>query len=167
MYIFETERLKMREMDREDIHNLMRIFADPVAMQYYTSTFSEERAEAWIDWNLNNYEKHKAGLWICELKETGEFAGQCGIVPQTVDGEQEMEIGYLFVREQWGKGFATEAAIGAKEYGFDKLGLKRLISMIYEPNTPSIRVAERVGMQFEKRTLIKGRETRIYSIHAD
>ncbi len=163
--MFETDRLKLRQMDANDEDNLMRIFSDPTAMQYYPSTKTREEAQRWIQWNLKNYESHGAGLWICELKENGIFVGQCGIVPQIVDEQHEMEIGYLFVRDYWGKGLATEAAKASKDFGFTKLGLKRLISMIYKPNSPSIKVAERVGMTFEKETLINNRETLIYSIN--
>ncbi|MFE8701623.1 GNAT family N-acetyltransferase [Cytobacillus sp. FJAT-54145] len=164
MNVFETDRLKLRQMNVDDKENLMRIFADPIAMEYYPSTYSEEKADQWIQWNLNNYKEHGCGLWICELKDSGIFVGQCGIVPQLVEGIKEMEIGYLFVREHWGKGYATEVAIGSKSHGFEKLHFTRLISMIYKPNTPSIRVAERMGMQYEKTTDRNGRETLIYSI---
>ncbi|MFT4417197.1 GNAT family N-acetyltransferase [Fredinandcohnia humi] len=161
-----TERLRLREMTKNDEENLMEIFSDPIAMQYYPSTKTREDAQRWIQWNLDNYQKHGAGLWICEVKENGMFVGQCGIVPQIVDGVPEMEIGYLFARTHWGNGYATEAAVAAKDFGFKELHQPKLISMIYKPNTPSIKVAERVGMTLEKETLIKGRETLIYSIHA-
>lgn len=95
MTILETERLTLRKMIVQDEDHLMKIFSDPIAMQYYTSTKTREDAQKWINWNIKNYEKHQSGLWICELKETGKFIGQCGIVPQTVDGQHEMEIGYL------------------------------------------------------------------------
>ncbi|WP_309241979.1 GNAT family N-acetyltransferase [Brevibacillus daliensis] len=162
--MFETDRLKLRQMDENDEDNLMRIFSDPIAMQYYPSTKTKEQAQSWIKWNLKNYENNDVGLWICELKENGAYVGQCGIVPQIVNEQQEMEVGYLFVREFWGRGLATEAARASRDFGFTKLGLPRLISMIYKPNLPSIKVAERIGMTFEKETLIKNRETLIYSI---
>ncbi|WP_269320294.1 GNAT family N-acetyltransferase [Bacillus sp. EB01] len=161
-YIVETNRLRLRKMTREDTDHLMSIFSDPIAMQFYPSTKTTEDAEKWISWNLDLYQKYSTGLWICERKEDGAFVGQCGIVPQIVDGVNEMEIGYLFVRKNWGKGYATEAALAVKDYGFDKLGLNRIISMIFYKNEPSIRVAERIGMVLEKRTIVKGRETLIY-----
>jgi len=166
MYIVKTDRLVLRQMNENDEDHLMHIFSDPVAMQYYPSTKTREQARSWIQWNQNNYEKHGTGLWICELKEEGTFVGQCGIVPQTVDERSEMEIGYLFVRAYWGKGLATEAAMAVKEYGFTSMGRSRLISMIYKPNLPSIQVAKRIRMSFEKETRINNRETLIYSVHA-
>jgi RimJ/RimL family protein N-acetyltransferase len=165
MYILETENLKLRKMNINDVENLMKIFSDPIAMQYYPSTYPKEVALKWINWNLVNYEKHQSGLWICELKEDGTFVGQCGIIPQVVDDVEEMEIGYLFVRDYWGKGLATEAAIAVRDYGFNNLGLQRLIATIYHKNTPSVKLAERIGMTFEKRTFVGKSDDFIYSIH--
>ncbi|MFV8827815.1 GNAT family N-acetyltransferase [Alkalihalobacterium sp. APHAB7] len=165
MTILGTERLILRKMTDQDEDHLMKIFSDPIAMQYYTSTKTREDARKWINWNIKNYEKHQSGLWMCELKDTGTFVGQCGIVPQIVDGQEEMEIGYLFVRDYWGEGFATEAASAVRDYGWNKLQLSRLISMIYKYNTPSIKVAERIGMVFVKETNIKDRPTFIYSVN--
>jgi len=164
MYILETERLKFRQMGNNDVDHLMEIFADPVTMQYYPSTLSRDDAMKWINWNINNYEKHGTGLWICELKEDEDFVGQCGIIPQIVDGNQEMEVGYLLVRKYWGKGLATEAAKALIDFGFNNLGLERLIATIYHKNTPSIRVAERIGMKFEKRTFVGKSDDVIYTI---
>lgn len=165
MYILETERLKFREMNSSDADNLLEIFSDPIAMQYYPSTYPREIAEKWIELNQSFYREHGTGLWICELKETGAFVGQCGIVPQTVDGQQEMEIGYLFVRHYWGRGLATEAATAVRDFGFNTLGLHRLVATIYHLNTPSMKVAERIGMKYEKRTFVGSSDDVIYSIH--
>lgn len=164
MYVLESERLKFREMTLNDVDHLMEIFSDPVAMQYYPSTFPREIAAKWIEANQAFYREHGVGLWICELKETGEFVGQCGIIPQVVDGQPEMEVGYLFVRNHWGKGLATEAAMAARDYGFYTMGFPRLVATIFHRNTPSMKVAERIGMKFEKRTFVGSSDDVIYSM---
>ncbi|MCT8138505.1 GNAT family N-acetyltransferase [Anaerobacillus sp. CMMVII] len=164
MYILETARLTFRKMVEADVDLIMEIFSDPIAMQYYPSTYPREVALKWIHWNMKNYEEVGTGLWICELKDDRSFVGQCGIIPQIVDEKQEMEIGYLFVRKHWGKGLATEAAIATLNYGFKELGFSRLIATIYHKNEPSIRLAERIGMKFEKRTFVGKSDDVIYSI---
>ncbi|WP_018923127.1 GNAT family N-acetyltransferase [Salsuginibacillus kocurii] len=164
MIILETKRMQLREMTEQDVDLLMEIFSDPVTMRYYPSTKTRAEAERWIRWNQRNYKETGAGLWICEHKETGTFLGQCGIVPQRVDEVIESEIGYLFVRKQWGQGFATEAAEAVKQQGFQIMGIKRFISIILTENIPSIKVAERIGMSFEKKHIRKGRDMFIYSI---
>lgn len=164
MYILETERMKLRELTMDDVDNLMEIFSDPIAMRYYPSTFPREGAVKWIEINQSFYRDCGTGLWACELKETGAFVGQCGIIPQTVDGQPEMEIGYLFVREYWGRGLATEAAAAVRDYGFSVMGLKRMVATIYHTNAPSMKVAERIGMTFEKRTFVGKSDDVIYAI---
>ena len=99
------------------------------------------------------------------LKETKEFLGQCGLVMQAdVAGKDEVEIGYLMLRRHWNQGFATDAACACRDYGFHHLDLQRLVSLINPQNTPSKRVAEKVGMSLEKEIDLKGRRTCVYSM---
>ena len=121
--IAETERLLLREMTMEDIPNLQRIFADPVAMRHYPSTKGIAETERWVRWNLDSYSDRDHGLWAVELKETREFVGQCGLVTQNIRGFDEIEIGYLFVRDHWGQGYATEAAKACRNMAFSDFGL--------------------------------------------
>jgi RimJ/RimL family protein N-acetyltransferase len=159
-----TERLILRRMTKDDTENLMEIFSDPVAMRYYPSTKNESETMEWINWTLKNYDEYGVGLWIVEDKVTGEFLGQCGIVPQEVDGVMEMEIGYLFVRRVWGKGYATEAALACKNYGFERLKLNRMVSLPDVNNIPSTKVAKRIGMQEMKIINKWGKEVYVYSV---
>ncbi|QDI90827.1 N-acetyltransferase [Salicibibacter halophilus] len=162
--VMSTERLTLREMNKDDVGNLMKIFSDPVAMKYYPSTKDKSQTMEWIEWTLNNYNQYGVGLWIVEDKVTGDFLGQCGIVPQEVDGEIEMEIGYLFVRSAWGNGYATEAALACKNYGFEQMKLRKIISLPDVDNIPSTKVAERIGMNIEKTVQKWGKEVYIYSV---
>ncbi|XGA32965.1 GNAT family N-acetyltransferase [Virgibacillus sp. CBA3643] len=151
-------------MNTHDTQNLLEIFSDPVAMEYYPSIKDEQETKEWIDWTIRNYSNFGAGLWIVEEKETGEFLGQCGIVLQKVDGVVEMEIGYLFARRVWGNGYATEAALTCKKYGFNELGLTRIISLIDTDNVPSIKLAKRIGMKWEKRIYKWGKNLDVYTV---
>ncbi|MBM7572400.1 GNAT family N-acetyltransferase [Aquibacillus albus] len=160
----ETERLRLRDMKENDKDNLLEIFSDPIAMKYYPSTKNEEETVRWITWTRNNYRKFGVGLWVVEDKDTGKFLGQCGIVPQKIDGEVQMEIGYSFLREVWGRGFATEAARACKEYGIGTLELTRIISLIDPENTASIKVANRIGMVFEKNIMKWGKTLALYAV---
>ncbi|MDQ0272803.1 GNAT family N-acetyltransferase [Cytobacillus purgationiresistens] len=159
-----TKRLKFRNMRLDDAANLMEIFTDPEAMKYYPSTKDESRTLEWIEWTLANYANHGVGLWIVEDRETGEFLGQCGIVPQVVDDITQMEIGYLFKRSEWGNGYATEAASACKKYGFETLTLDKIISLPDVENIPSCKVAERIGMKVEKTIFKWGKDVHVYSI---
>jgi RimJ/RimL family protein N-acetyltransferase len=104
----------------------------------------------YIEWNQNSY-KNGFGLWVASFKKSGEFTGQCGLVLQEVEGEREVEIGYLFLRKSWGHGLATEAARACDSYAAETLGYKRLISLIDPDNIASRQVAGNVGMKLEKK----------------
>lgn len=146
--IMKTDRLILRKMRRNDAENLLEIFSDPTAMEYYPSTKNEKQTLQWIDWTIDNYEKHGTGLWVAEHKQTGEFLGQCGIVPQEVEGSNEMEIGYLFKRN-----------------GFESFHLKKIVSLPDAKNLPSRKVAERIGMTLEKTIHKWGKEIAVYSVY--
>ncbi|RDI39060.1 GNAT family N-acetyltransferase [Aquicella lusitana] len=161
--ITESCRLYLRKLTLDDIPNLLKIFADPIAMQYYPNTLNMEETQAWIERVLNNYRLHNAGLWACHLKATDEFVGQCGLhFQKNIDGRDEVEVGYLFVRQFWHQGLATEAAKATMDYAREKLGFRRLISLIRPENLPSRRVAERNGMVPEKEIEFKGYKHIVY-----
>ncbi|MFE4522296.1 GNAT family N-acetyltransferase [Cytobacillus firmus] len=159
--VIKTDRMILRKMKRTDLPYLMEIFSDPEAMRFYRSTKTNEQAEDWIGWTLGNYRTYGVGLWIAEEKASGRFLGQCGITPQDTGGVTEMEIGYLFARREWGKGYATEAAL---EYGFTSLNYRKLVSIINVHNLASIRVAEKAGMKKEKTFNKAGNKMYVYSI---
>ena len=149
--ILKTNRLLLREIVNEDNAELFKLFSDPVAMQYFPSTKNEEETKEWINETLNRYEKDSIGFYICINKKTLDVIGYCGLLLQEdVDGHDEIEIGYGLLRKYWHHGYATEAAIGCKKYGFDELNLKKLISLIRPENVPSIRVAINNEMIWQK-----------------
>ncbi len=117
-----------------------------------------------MDWAASSYAKNGHGLWAVEFNETGLFAGQCGLISQVVEGIPEVEIGYLLKSCYWHHGYATEAAAACRDYGFHALGKDSLISLIRPENTPSRRVAERVGMTIEKKTLHRKIEHFLYRL---
>lgn len=107
----------------------------------------------------------KIGFFYCALQKTNEFVGICGLLQQKdVEGRDEIEVGYLFIQEYWGKGLATEAAKTCMEYGFHTLSFKRIISLIEPENIASIRVAEKNGLHKEKTIAYKERKASVYSL---
>jgi ribosomal-protein-alanine N-acetyltransferase len=76
--------------------------------------------------------------------------------PQTVDEVDEIEIGYHVRRDLWGRGYAPEAARACRDYGFERLGAERLISLIRPENIPSRRVAEKTGLILWKDVVWRG-----------
>ena len=150
--ILETDRLVLRRLQPDDLDDLFTLYSDPEVRRYFpegTLTYEETKEE--LDWFLAGDPDHpELGLWATVLKETGEFIGRCGLLPWTIDGRPEVEVAYMISRARWGKGYGTEAARGVLTYGFQALGLTRLICLIDHDNEASKRVAENIGMAFER-----------------
>ena len=152
--ILETERLYLRRMTQEDISSLCKILQDPEVMYAYEHAFSDEEVQEWLDRQLGRYEEYGFGLWAVILKETGEMIGQCGITMQDWNDRRVPEIGYLFQKACWHKGYAVEAAAACREYAFGPLDMDEPFSIIRDTNQASIQVAKRNGMSL-KGNLVK------------
>jgi len=148
--IIDTKRLKLRLLNENDIDDLLLLFGDPIAMKYFPSVKDCKGTEEWLNENLKNYKTYGYCLFAVEIKDDKKFIGYCGFIPQKdVNGKDEIEIGYGLIRTYWHKGFATEAAIACKKYGFEDMKCNRLISLIRPENKASINVAIRNEMQWE------------------
>lgn len=145
--VLETRRLYLRRLEESDFAALCRTLQDEQAMYAYEGAFSDEEVQDWLDRQLLRYQAHDFGLWAVILKETGELIGQCGLTMQPWNGKQVLEIGYLFERAHWHRGYATEAAIACKRYAFEVLGADEVCSIIRDTNRASKRVAERNGLR--------------------
>lgn len=144
--IFETERLYLRELNQSDFNSLCKILQDDETMYAYEGAFSDQEVQEWLDRQLSRYRQYGFGLWAVVLKETGEVIGQCGLTMQPWKNEELLEIGYLFQRQFWHNGYATEAASACKKYAFEVLKADEVCSIIRDTNLPSQKVAERNGM---------------------
>jgi len=151
-------------MTLDDVDLLLGIFSDPIAMQHYESTRDFDQTLGWIRWNLGMYEEFGHGMWAVFERDNGRFVGQSGLVVQEVEGKREIELGYLLLRSCWGCGYATEAALACRDFGFRELGRERMISLIDPRNEPSRRVAERVGMKLEREIEKWGKTVCVYSL---
>ena len=115
-------------------------------MYAYNGAFSDDETQQWLDKQIARYKKYGFGLWEVILKETDEMIGQCGLSMQLWNGEEVLEIGYLFQKNYWHKGYAIEAAKACKDYAFQKLKANEVCSIIRDTNKPSQNVALRNGM---------------------
>jgi len=152
MIILETNRLILRHQVLDDLDNLFALYCDLDVIRYIPDAprnYEEAREE--LEWYMNGHPKYpEFGLWATIHKETNKFIGRCGLLPGTIDGQNEVEIAYLISKEYWGQGLGTEAAQAILDYGFERLNLSRLICLIEKENLASIKVAEKIGMAFEK-----------------
>ncbi|MCO5191114.1 MAG: GNAT family N-acetyltransferase [Anaerolineae bacterium] len=169
MLILETNRLQLRHPIQDDLEALFALYRNPDISRYIPDapqTVEETQEE--LDWFRNGHPRHpELGLWATVLKENGRFIGRCGLLPWTIDGQLEVEIAYLIDQAYWGLGLATEAAQAIRDYGFYQLNLSRLVSLIDAENTASIRVAEKIGMTFEREGHDEIGPFQLYTIERD
>lgn len=161
--VLETDRLLLRELTRDDLDDMAELLGDPEGMRYYPRPKTRDEALGWIEWNLRLYAEHGFGLWAVVLEETGAFVGDCGLTPQEVEGQTEIEVGYHVKRRFWRRGYATEAARACRDYARDVLGVERLVAIIDPANVPSQRVARKLGLELEREFLKHGRPQLLFA----
>ena len=151
-YILETPRLLLREFREADALHFFELNEDPEVIRYTGDlpfASAEEARRFLLDYD--RYKKYGYGRWAVLLKETEAgpaWIGWCGLkyIPEL----NETDIGFRFFRRYWGKGYATEAARACLEYGFRRLGLKRIVGRAMKENGASVRVLEKIGLEFWK-----------------
>jgi RimJ/RimL family protein N-acetyltransferase len=163
--LIETERLFLRRFTDADIDDLFAMMSDPEVMYYYPGLLSREEAEKRLQSIIEEYETIGFSWWAVVLKETGEFIGQAGIVRRELEpGDERNLLGYMFKKEFWHRGYATEAARAVVDYGLSVLGLARIDCNIRPENAPSLGVAKRLALTYERNLQYFGFEHELYYV---
>lgn len=144
--ILETERLYLREMKQSDFDSLCKILKDEETMYAYEGAFDDSEVHQWLNKQIARYNRYGFGLWAVVLKENDEMIGQCGLTMQQWKDDELLEMGYLFQRKYWHRGYAVEAATACRKYAFDVLNADEVCSIIRDTNIASQKVAVRNGM---------------------
>ncbi len=152
-----SKRLSFRRIEEKDFDDWLPFFSNEEAIKYYPfpkSASNEQLCREWLDRQFKRY-KEESGGFNALINEEGSMVGHCGLLVQEVDVISELEIGYALLPEFWGMGYAIEAAKHCKSEAQKNKWAKTLISIIHPKNIPSIRVAQKNGMAFEKYTTFK------------
>ncbi|HHP7232483.1 MAG TPA: GNAT family N-acetyltransferase [Xenococcaceae cyanobacterium] len=163
--ITETKRLLLRHFTLEDAAELAILQADPVVMKFLGVRNYQETRKT-LDWILKCYEKYGYGLWAVIHKADNKLIGRCGLIFQSWSEVKDVEIAYMLSKDYWGQGIGTEAACAIRDYGFEVVGCKRLISLIAPDNIASQKVAAKVGLTYEKDIILAAKPVRVYAIHS-
>jgi ribosomal-protein-alanine N-acetyltransferase len=145
----ETPRLTTRFLTAGDATAWEGFFNSDIATAYIPidrSLSVAEQASVWIGRQLARYREGTLGMQVLIGKEAGDFIGMCGLLVQEVDGKREIEVGYHLLPRHWGKGYATEAAMKFRDYGFENNIADSIVSIIHPFNERSQKVAVRNGM---------------------
>ena len=162
--MIETERLSFRKFVDDDLPLLIEQRSDPEVNKYLGGP-KRQNAESLatrMQFYMACYEKFGVGMCPMIWKETGEIIGTAGLQPLEDSGE--IEVGYSITKEFWGLGIGTEAARGWLEYGFNIMGLERIVAVAVVDNAASRRIMEKLGMTFEKNEMHYDEECAFYGI---
>lgn len=163
-HILETSRLVLRELNLGDAKDFYDLNSNPKVIRYTGDSAFKSVGEAkrflenYQDYKLNGY-----GRWAVLLKETNKFIGWCGL---KFDND-ETDIGFRFFEQEWNKGYATESALACLNYGFKELHLKCVIGRAMKTNIWSIRVLEKIGLEYDRDIEFDECEAVLYKIEKE
>jgi RimJ/RimL family protein N-acetyltransferase/uncharacterized protein YdhG (YjbR/CyaY superfamily) len=162
-FVFETPRLIFREFKISDVDTLAPILADPEVMRYSpTGPLTKRQTHKRIEEFIKSYRENGFGKWAVIIKEESNLVGYCGIALEVVNDKPVREMGYRFDRRYWGQGLATEAAAATRDYVFRRLKFQSLTGFVELGNKASIRVLEKIGMQYVGRAIFLNKNVFVY-----
>lgn len=149
--IFETKRLILRQWREDDIPDMFLINQNAIVMEHFPGLKTYDETEKFVHANIHLYERNEPCLYAVELKDSGEFIGFVGLlqIDFNLPFVPAVEILWRLGSEYWGKGYAFEAATVVRDYAFNILRLKELVSFTVSVNTRSINLMEKLGFIHE------------------
>ncbi len=168
----ETERFILRKFEESDAPSLFELNNNEEVMRFTGDVPFKNVDDAICfvhDYNenkLGQYSRYRMGRLAAIRKSDSKFVGWCGL--KFYEKENLVDLGYRLLREEWGKGYATELAKRCITHGFEDHDLKEIVANVHEENIGSQKVAERCGMRIKYRYLWDGTlPARLYSIDDD
>jgi ribosomal-protein-alanine N-acetyltransferase len=163
--IIETNRLLLRTFTELDAALIYELNLDPDVTRYTHDPVKDltHASEILIKTILPQYALYNHGRWVVHLKPTLEFLGWCGLKYRAE--VNEIDLGYRFKKQAWGKGYATEAAYSSIKYGFEKLALQRIVGRAEIDNIGSWKVLEKCGMNYIGNEEVDGFPVKTYEIY--
>jgi RimJ/RimL family protein N-acetyltransferase len=154
MLIFETDRLLAHRFTEADAALVLSLNSDPEILKYIHETPVKDETHAKEILNTIILPQYKNGLgrWAIRLKQNNEFIGWCGL--KNYPDLNEIDLGYRFKKSSWGKGYGTEAAKQTLAYGFDHLKLPVITGRAHIENIASLKILEKIGMQFVREEVV-------------
>jgi ribosomal-protein-alanine N-acetyltransferase len=155
--IIETDRLTIRSFLESDIPAYAAIVADPQVTEFLGDGLpqSYEQAAAYVHDCMRSEARDGIARYAVVIRDTGELIGFCGFKRV----HDHIDLGWRYARRAWGNGYATEAAQAVLDYGVNTLKLSGIVVESAVENVRSVRVIQKIGMQFEAFGKVRGRKT--------
>lgn len=163
-----TRRLRLRPLEPADRDALHDLWTTPEVRRYLfdDEIVSRERVALEIEGSGTTFARSGWGLWaVLPREDPSPLIGFCGY--REFYDPPQVQLLYGLDPRWWGRGLATEAARAMIRYGFEELGMERIVAATDAPHQASVRVMERCGLRFEKRTTIDGLNTLFYTLDRD
>jgi RimJ/RimL family protein N-acetyltransferase len=157
----------LRPWQPEDLAEFTRLLTDPVVTRHIvvSTPFSSEDMAELSARTLEQWERNGFGPWAAIEKATGRWVGRIGLDElANWPGPHKIEVGWELHREFWGRGLATEGGRAGVRYGFEAVGLERIISVTMGTNAASRRVMEKCGLRFQGELPMAGTTVAWYAI---
>jgi RimJ/RimL family protein N-acetyltransferase len=147
---FATERLRAERLTPEHLPELRRMHGDPDFMAMLGGVRVEAETVAYLARNLQHWTDHGFGIWVLHENQQNRVAGLGLLRRLLLDGSDEVEVGYGFHPEFWGRGLATEIAAACLQFGHEQLRLPSIVALTLPDNLRSQRVLIKVGLVYER-----------------
>jgi RimJ/RimL family protein N-acetyltransferase len=150
--VTETERLRLRRLATDDAPFILRLLNDDGWLRFIGDKNVRSLADArrYLEQGpLAMYARHGMGLWLAERKADAQPIGMCGLIRR--DGLDDVDIGFAFLPEFRGDGYAYEAASAALAHGRDVIGLKRIVAITSIDNERSGKLLRKIGLTLQPR----------------
>jgi RimJ/RimL family protein N-acetyltransferase len=148
--IAETERLRLRNWEADDVDEFVRHTNTEAVMRWLGGVWPHDKHEAAFG-RIKKYEReHGHTLWIVERKSDGALLGFCGLKRVNTEGAPnpgDFEVGWRLREDAWGQGYAKEAAIASLDLGFDRFGAPHVVALTATQNEASQGLMKRLGMK--------------------
>ena len=149
-----SDRLSFRLLEPKDFDTWTPLFLAENAAFFLgldTTKTPLELTTLWFEKVFHRYENDLGGMNVLIDTSTGALVGQCGLLIQTIEEIERLEIGYSILPQYWNQGYASEAAQKCRDYCFEQNFWEAIISIVHPDNIGSARVAQKNGMSIEKR----------------
>ncbi len=151
MISIDSKRLHLREMtsSSKDFKLIHEILKDPSIMYAWEHGFTKDQSKKFIEKNIKRYRSDKIG-YLMVFNDEKHFIGLIGPLLEEINNKKYYGIGYILDKKYTGRGYATEGANICIDYIWKTFKVDKVVALIKTDNTPSIKVAERLNMRFEK-----------------
>jgi RimJ/RimL family protein N-acetyltransferase len=159
----ETTRLALRPLTFDDLDVVYRLDSDPEVMRYIIPPRTYEGTREYLQEVIDNYVAFPGlGRWAVIEKSTGAFVGIHLL--KHLEASGHIEVGYRFLPQYWGLGYATEMTQALVQYGFEQLHLQQIVGITNPENAASQHVLEKCGLRFQHMAHFYGTEVRFHTI---